>query len=330
MRQSVPASTMVKGLSMTAHGLLVPAAEHVANSEQTARAGPIILSFDVEEHHRIEAASGLAVPTRVQAYYRDRVDVMTRWLLDLLAHRRLHATFFVLGQIAADNPDLVRAIADGGHEVASHGCDHRRLHNITPARFRDDVRRSKDVLEQASGRPVIGYRAPTFSIVPETLWALDVLVEEGYRYDSSIYPVHHDRYGIPLAPRTPFYAEGSRQRILEIPPVTLRMLGVNLPVGGGGYFRILPLFFLHWAISQTRRTEEPPVVMLYFHPWEFDPEQQRLPLQGLGRFRTYVGLNRSRRRMETLLDSYRFTRAADVVQVLEEQPCKTVFRLAAA
>jgi polysaccharide deacetylase family protein (PEP-CTERM system associated) len=235
-----------------------------------------------------------------------------------------------LGSIAQDNPSLVRAVADAGHEVASHGWDHQRLHNLTPARFREDVRRSKDALEQATGRPVVGYRAPTFSIVPETLWALDVLVEEGFRYDSSIYPVHHDRYGIPLAPRTPFYAEGSRHRILEIPPATLSLLGVNLPVGGGGYFRLLPLFFLHWAIRQTRLTGKPPVVMLYFHPWEFDPQQQRLPLTGLRRFRTYVGMNRSRRRLETLLDRYRFARAVDVIELLEEQPHEPVYRLAAA
>jgi polysaccharide deacetylase family protein (PEP-CTERM system associated) len=321
---------MVKGLPMTAHGLLVPATDPVAISAQTATAGPIILSFDVEEHHRIEAAAGLAVPHGLSCHYRDRVDVMTRWLLDRLAERRLHATFFVLGQIAEYNPSLVRAIADAGHEVASHGWDHQRLHNLTPARFRDDVRRSKDVLEQTSGWPVIGYRAPTFSIVPETLWALDVLVEEGYCYDSSIYPVHHDRYGIPLAPRTPFYAEGGRHRILEIPPATLQLFGVNLPVGGGGYFRLLPAFLLHWAISQTRRTGEPPVVMLYFHPWEFDPEQHRLALQGLSRFRTYVGLKRSQRRLETLLDTYRFTRAADVFQILEGQPQEPVYRLSAA
>jgi polysaccharide deacetylase family protein (PEP-CTERM system associated) len=256
---------MVKGLPMTAHALAEPAAE----CDRTATAAPIILSFDVEEHHRIEAAAGIPVPDGLQAHYRDRVEVMTHWLIEQMAERRLHATFFVLGKIAERNPNLVRAIADAGHEVASHGWDHQRLHNLTPARFRMDVSSSKDALEQATGRPVIGYRAPTFSIVPETLWALDILVEEGFRYDSSIYPVHHDRYGIPLAPRTPFYAEGSRHRILEIPPATLRLLGVNLPVGGGGYFRLLPLFFLHWAIGQTRRTGEPPVVMLYFHPWEF-------------------------------------------------------------
>jgi polysaccharide deacetylase family protein (PEP-CTERM system associated) len=321
---------MVKGLPMTAHGLLVPAVEAVADAEQIATPGPIILSFDVEEHHLIEAAAGLDPSDGLREHYRDRVEVMTHWLLDRLAERSLHATFFVLGQIAEHNPVLVRAIADAGHEVASHGWDHERLHNLTPARFREDVRRSKDALEQAAGRPVIGHRAPTFSIVPETLWALDVLVEEGFRYDSSIYPVHHDRYGIPLAPRTPFYAEGNRHRILEIPPATLRLLGMNLPVGGGGYFRLLPLFFLHWAISQTRRTEEPPVVMLYFHPWEFDTEQQRLPLQGLGRFRTYVGLGRSGRRLGTLLDLYRFARACDVANVLEEQPHEPVYRLAAA
>jgi hypothetical protein len=147
---------------------------------------------------------------------------------------------------------------------------------------------------------------------------------------ASIYPVHHDRYGIPLAPRTQFYAEGTRHRILEIPPATIHLLGVNLPVGGGGYFRLFPLFLLHFAIHQTRRTGEPPVVMLYFHPWEFDTEQYRLPLQGLSRFRTYVGLNRSQRRLDRLLATYRFTRAADVAQVLEEQPHEPVCRLAAA
>ena len=315
---------------MTAHGLLVSSAETVADAEQAATPGPIILSFDVEEHHRIEAAAGLEVPEGLPEHYRERTEVMTRWLLDRLAERQLHATFFVLGKIAEYNPALVRSIADAGHEVASHGWAHDRLHTLTPARFRDDVSRSKDALEQATGRPVVGYRAPTFSIVPETLWALDVLVEEGFRYDSSIYPVHHDRYGIPLAPRTPFHAEGSRHRILEIPPATLRLFGVNLPVGGGGYFRLLPLFFLHWAIHQTRRTEELPVVMLYFHPWEFDTEQERLPLPRVKAFRTYVGLKRSRGRLDSLLNEYRFARAMDVAHVLEEHPPQPVFRLAAA
>jgi polysaccharide deacetylase family protein (PEP-CTERM system associated) len=315
---------------MSAHGLLIPARASIPVSRPAEAAGHIILSFDVEEHHRIEAASALEVPVELQAHYRDRVDVMTRWLLDRLAERRLLATFFVVGQIAEFNSHLVRAIADAGHEVASHGWDHQRLHHFTPAQFRADLRRSKAALEQAAGKAVVGYRAPTFSVVRETVWALDVMAEEGLRYDSSIYPVHHDRYGIPLAPRTPFYAEGNRSRILEIPPATLRLGGVNLPVGGGGYFRLLPLFLLHWAIRQTRQTCDPPVVMLYFHPWEFDSEQQRLPLKRLRRFRTYVGLNRSRRRLVRLLNEYRFSRAVDVVDFLAKESAGAVYRVAAA
>jgi polysaccharide deacetylase family protein (PEP-CTERM system associated) len=290
----------------------------------------IILSFDLEEHHRIEAAAGLAVSDAARAHYAQRAEVMTRWILERLDEREARATFFVVGQIAEANPRLIRAIANAGHEVASHGWDHQRVHRFTPDRFRADVRRSKTALEQATGRPVLGYRAPTFSIVPETRWALDILAEEGFRYDSSIYPVRHDRYGIPLAPRTPFYAEGERRRILEIPPATLRLCGANLPMGGGGYFRLLPLLFLHWAIRQTRRTCAPPVVMLYFHPWDFDPEQEKLPLRALNRFRTYVGMNRSRERLARLLDAYRFTRAADVIDQLERGWEAPVFRPAAA
>jgi polysaccharide deacetylase family protein (PEP-CTERM system associated) len=315
---------------MSTYGLLIPDSASIPPFSPPPEAGPIILSFDIEEHHRIEAAAGLEVPTGLQAHYRDRVDVTTRWLLDRLAERPILATFFVVGQIAEFNPQLVRAIADAGHEVANHGWDHQRLHHFTPTQFRGDLRRSKDALEHAAGRAVVGYRAPTFSVVRETAWALDIMAEEGMRYDSSIYPVHHDRYGIPLAPRTPFYAEGIRTSILEIPPATLRFCGVNLPMGGGGYFRLLPLHFLHWAIRQTRRTCDPPVVMLYFHPWEFDPEQQRLPLALLRRFRTYVGLNRSRGRLQSLLDSYRFARAVDVVNSLEGRSQAATFRIAAA
>jgi polysaccharide deacetylase family protein (PEP-CTERM system associated) len=315
---------------MSAHGLAISAAGSLAVSQPAEVAGHIILSFDVEEHHRIEAAAGLETPAQLQAHYRDRVEVMTRWLLDRLAERRAPATFFVVGQIAECNPRLIRAIADAGHEVAGHGWAHQRLHYFTPAGFRADLRRTKETLEQAAGRPVVGYRAPTFSVVRETIWALDIMAEEGLRYDSSIYPVHHDRYGIPRAPRTPFYAEGNRRRILEIPPATLRLFGMNLPVGGGGYFRLLPLHFLRWAIGQTQRTCDPPVVMLYFHPWEFDPQQQRLPLKGLSRFRTYVGLNRSRQRLASLLDDYRFSRAVDVVNFLEERAPGAICRIAAA
>src|SRR5262249_41813180 len=160
-------------------------------------------SFDVEEHYRIEAAYGLTVGPEMQAHCRDRLDVSTRWLLERLDRHGARATFFIVGQIAEHNPGLIRDIHRAGHEVGSHRSHHRRGPRFTPEPFRQDVRRSKDALEQLTGEAVLGYRAPTFSIVRETAWALDVLAEEGFRYDSSIYPVRHDRYGVPKAPRTP-------------------------------------------------------------------------------------------------------------------------------
>src|SRR5262249_4383862 len=156
----------------------------------------------------------------------ERVAVSTRWLLDALAAAEVRATFFIVGQLAQTDPGLVRAIRANGHEVASHGWDHRRVLAMTPRAFREDIRRSKGALEQATGAAVVGYRAPTFSIVPRTAWALDVLVESGLTYDSSIYPVRHDRYGVPDAPRAPFWAIGERHAILELPPATLCIAGV--------------------------------------------------------------------------------------------------------
>jgi polysaccharide deacetylase family protein (PEP-CTERM system associated) len=276
----------------------------------------IILSFDIEEHDRIEAARGLTINGQQQAHYRQRMDYATRWLLDQLAARGAPATFFIVGQIAQTNPGLVRAIAEAGHEVASHSWDHRRVHHFTPETFREDVRRSKDALEQVTGTAVVGFRAPTFSIVRQTLWAIDILAELGMRYDSSIYPVRHDRYGIPDAPRWPFLAKGERHTLLELPPATWRVLGANLPVGGGGYFRLFPLAVMRRGLIQTLRQGQPPVAMLYFHPWEFDPDQERLPLSRLSRFRTYVGLSRSRRRLATLLDQHVFARAVDVAETV--------------
>jgi polysaccharide deacetylase family protein (PEP-CTERM system associated) len=274
----------------------------------------LILSFDVEEHFRIEAAAGLTLDPDRQEHYRERLDASTNGLLDLLAEARARATFFVVGEIAEHNPALIRRIAREGHELASHGWDHRRVHHFTPASFRADVLRSKEALEDVSGEAVVGYRAPTFSITRETAWALDVLADVGMQYDSSIYPVRHDRYGVPAAPRTPFLARGERRTILELPPATLRLFGMNLPMGGGGYFRLFPLFLTRWAIRQAEEGCRPAVANLYFHPWEFDPEQERLPLGGLSRFRTYVGIRRSRGRLAALLARYAFSRAIDVAR----------------
>ncbi len=297
-------------------GLL--AAQHSApRMPQAAPASAqAILSFDVEEHYRIESAAGLTFAEDDRAYYRGRVELATCWLLDQLERFETRATFFVIGEVARQNPALVRAIHRAGHELASHSWDHRRLHALTPDVFREDVRRTKDTLEQLTGEPVVGYRAPTFSLVRQTAWAVEVLAELGMEYDSSIFPVRHDRYGVPDAPRMPFCLRGAGAGLLELPPATLRCLGFNLPVGGGGYFRLLPTFLLQRALAQLDHGTPTSVTTLYFHPWEFDPGQARLPLGPFNRFRTYVGIHRSRPRFVGLLERYRFVRAVDAARQL--------------
>jgi polysaccharide deacetylase family protein (PEP-CTERM system associated) len=280
---------------------------------------PVVLSFDVEEHDRIEAAVGLEIESNLKVDYRQRMRQMTGWILEELAVRNIPATFFILGQVAEKNAGMVRDIHEAGHEVASHGWDHRRIHVMNPESFREDVRKSKDTLEQVTGAAVVGYRAPTFSIVKKTAWALDVLAELGLLYDSSIYPVRHDRYGVPRAPRGPFMARGCHNEILEIPPATVRIGGVNVPMGGGGYFRLLPFPLMKMALSLSRRDPRSGATVLYFHPWEFDPDQPRLPLTRLSRFRTYVGIRHSQRRLTRLLAGYPFMRAVDLARRLQER-----------
>jgi polysaccharide deacetylase family protein (PEP-CTERM system associated) len=195
--------------------------------------------------------------------------------------------------------------------------------------FREDLRKSIDALEQASGAPVVGYRAPTFSLVRKTAWAIDVLAESGIQYDSSIYPVWHDRYGVPSAPRSPFIAQTTSHGILELPPLTLRLLGWNIPVGGGGYFRLLPQFLMRGGLAQAARGGNPPVAMLYFHPWEFDPEQPRLPLKWSSRLRTYAGMLRAKGRLQSMMETFRFSRAIDVARRLAQRSGVLTSRLIA-
>ena len=273
---------------------------------------PVVFTFDIEEHHRIEAASGHDCPPDLKRTYADRMEVCTRWIAGALAEVDAKATFFIVGQIAESHPKLVRDLADAGHEIASHSWDHRRVHHHTPETFREDLRLSKTALEQAGGREVVGYRAPTFSVTRETAWAVDVLAEAGFRYDSSIFPVKHDRYGVPDAPRHPFLVKGPTRSLLEIPPVTWRKFGQNIPAAGGGYFRLFPPAIMRAAIRQTLR-EPTGLPVLYFHPWEFDPGQPKLPLGRLSRFRTYVGIGKSRQRLQALLARYGSVTLAEAV-----------------
>jgi len=291
----------------------------LARSGRRPRPTPlqVVLSFDLEEHHRIESAAALLCHPTWSARYGQRMEDATRWLMDQLAEHRVRATFFILGELGRDHSGLMRDLAGAGHEVASHGWDHRRLQHLTPVAFREDLRRSRDVLEQSTGRAVVGYRAPTFSVVRETSWAIDILAEEGMKYDSSIYPVRHDRYGVPDAPRGPFVVHGSRGQMLELPPATLGLGSLRVPTGGGGYFRLLPTWLLERSLTQAAH-DDPPVAMLYFHPWEFDPDQPRLPLGSMSRWRTYAGIFRTRPRLSRLLASRPFVRAIDVAQSLQD------------
>jgi polysaccharide deacetylase family protein (PEP-CTERM system associated) len=235
-----------------------------------------------------------------------RVEDNTRRVLELFQRHEVHATFFVLGWVAERFPSLVRDITASGHEIASHGFGHERLTNISRTAFRDGIVRTKHLLEDLSGAAVAGYRAPSYSIGPTTLWAYDELREAGYRYSSSIVPIRHDLYGMPAAPRFAFLAEGSG--LLEIPVTTARLWGRNWPCGGGGYFRLLPYALFQSGLRRVNQQEQRPGVF-YFHPWEVDPEQPRVPGVTLkNRVRHYLNLTRTVPRIERLVRDFRFDR----------------------
>jgi polysaccharide deacetylase family protein (PEP-CTERM system associated) len=263
-----------------------------------------VMTIDVEDYFHVSNFE--AVVTRSSWAAREsRVERNTDRLLQTFADADTTATFFVLGWIAERFPHLVTRIVAMGHEIASHGYAHRLVYDQTPGAFREDVRRAKALIEEASGRPVEGYRAPSFSVTSRSLWALDVLIEEGHTYDSSVYPIRHDRYGIPDAPRHPYVVRRPSGALLEIPASTARLGGLNLPIGGGGYFRLLPYQWTRWGIAQVNRTEQRPAVF-YLHPWEIDPEQPRLPAGRIAQFRHYRNLHRTEARLQRLLREFRF------------------------
>ena len=262
------------------------------------------MSIDVEDYFHVSVFDGI-VPRHQWERMESRVVVNTTRLLDIFEEFGVLSTFFVLGWVAERHPDLVRTIANRGHEVASHGYAHRLIYDQTPAAFRSDVRRAKQLLENASGRQVLGYRAPSYSITPRSLWALDVLLEEGYEYDASIFPIRHDRYGIPVSARHPYAIPRSRGALIEVPGSTTRLGLANLPIAGGGYFRILPYWWTRWGIERVNRQEGRPAVF-YLHPWEIDPEQPRLRAGRLGQFRHYRNLRRTELRLRQLLTDFRF------------------------
>lgn len=270
-----------------------------------------VLTVDVEEYFHPNAMDDAVDPSSWDRLPR-RVEGNTYRMLDLLSEHDVRATFFVLGWVAERLPELVREIARRGHEVACHGYAHRLVYRLGAQRFRDDVTRGKGILEDCLGSGIAGFRAASCSIVETTLWALDVLIEEGFEYDSSIFPVRHDIYGIPGFHRFAVRLQRAAGEIIEIPLSTVHLLGRNWPVAGGGYFRILPYWMTRRSVRRLNRHDGEPAIV-YVHPWELDREQPRLPAGALSRFRQYTNLGRTETRLRRLLREFDFAPIRDVI-----------------
>jgi polysaccharide deacetylase family protein (PEP-CTERM system associated) len=266
------------------------------------------LTVDVEDYFQVSALAPY-IPREEWASRACRVEHNLQRILAMFEEHGARATFFTLGWIAERYPHLVREIVARGHELASHGYGHERASDLDEARFLEDVRRAKLMLEDVAGVEVRGYRAPSFSIGSANLWAFDTLARAGYRYSSSIYPIAHDHYGMPDSPR---FAYRVNEQLLEIPATTLRMVGRNLPSSGGGYFRLLPYAVSRWMLQRVNAVDGEPAVF-YFHPWEIDPDQPRLNGIDLRtRFRHYVNLSQMEGKLRLLLADFRWGRMDDI------------------
>ena len=261
------------------------------------------LTVDVEDYFQVAAFEN-NVSADEWDQYECRVAANTHAILDLFAANQVKATFFIVGWIAERYPDLVLEIDSQGHEIGCHSYWHKKIYDLTPAQFREDTLKAKEILEQIIGKPIQGYRAPSYSITRKSLWALDILADLDFRYDSSIFPVYHDNYGIPDAPRFPYSLE--EQGMMEFPISTVRFPCLNLPIAGGGYFRLFPYRLTRLALQRINRKEKQPFIF-YFHPWEIDPDQPRM--QGgscKSKFRHYLNLGRTMNRLQQLLNDFSF------------------------
>lgn len=270
------------------------------------------MTVDVEDYFHVSAFS--ASIDRASWDQRPcRVEANTRRLLDMFDRRGVRATFFVLGWVAERYPALIHDIARRGHEVACHGLTHELVYDQTPTIFREQTHRAKSVLEDIAQTPVLGYRAASYSITARSLWALDILVDLGFAYDSSIFPVRHDRYGMAGASRQPGeIGTPAQRRIVEFPLSTLEVGGVRLPVAGGGYFRLFPYAFTRYAVRRINERDKLPFIF-YLHPWEIDPDQPRIAASALSRFRHYNNLRRCEARLASLLSDFAFDTAQSVL-----------------
>lgn len=274
------------------------------------------ISVDVEDYFHAEAIAR-HIGRDAWDSMESRVVRNTHRVLDLLNAHGVRATFFILGWVAERFPQLVREIHSNGNEIGCHSFWHRLLCGLNPTEFREDTRRAKDIIESAIGAEVIGYRAPSFSVTKRERWALEILSELGFQYDSSIFPIHHDTYGIPDHPRfLSRYGQDKEWNLVELPISTWRLGFINLPFGGGGYLRILPLAYTHRAFRSVNGSDRKPVIV-YFHPWEIDPQQPKLKVSLRSRLRHYTNLNIMRDRIAELLRTYQFV---PLFELLEHEP----------
>ena len=285
---------------------------------------PNALTVDVEDYFHV-AAFASNISRDSWSARESRVVANTKKLLAMFEQFDVRATFFVLGWVAEQHPELVRDIASRGHEIACHGYSHQLVYDQTPEEFYKETLHAKRVLENIAGAAILGYRAASYSITRESLWALDILVELGFAYDSSIFPVHHDRYGIPNAKRTPHLMSTPKDNaIVEWPLSTAKALGLRLPVAGGGYFRLFPYWLTRWGLASINRREQQPFIF-YLHPWEIDPEQPRVSAGRLSRFRHYNNLEKCEGRLRRLLSEFNFGTARDSLVMLGLLPQNVAF-----
>ncbi|HEV7609466.1 MAG TPA: XrtA system polysaccharide deacetylase [Steroidobacteraceae bacterium] len=294
----------------------VTALSSISGSRAILRDASVIqnaFTIDVEDYYHVSALAS-AIPRDTWSSRESRVAASTDRVLALLDERRIKGTFFVLGWVADHVPSLIKRIASLGHEVACHGYSHELIYRQTPEVFAEETRRSKRLLEDLVGMPVIGYRAASFSITPRSRWALDTLIEEGFAYDSSIFPVRHDRYGMPGAARAPGYVDApSGRRIAEFPMSTAAVGPFRVPVSGGGYFRLLPYWFTRSGLRSINQQDGMPFTF-YLHPWEIDSEQPRVKTGFVSRFRHYTNLSKCEARLRQLLGDFRFTTMRNVLR----------------
>ncbi len=264
------------------------------------------LTIDLEEYYHVAAFDHI-IDKHNWENMESRIERNLEKILSILDEYKVKATFFTLGWVAERNPILIRTILNEEHEIASHGFNHTMINHQSRQSFKEDIKKSKMLLEDITGSKIKGYRAPTFSINASSLWALNILHEQGYSYDSSIFPIKHDRYGMPNAKRFPHIIKlNGNDTIKEFPPSTIKFLKWNFPIAGGGYIRLFPLQFIKWGIKRINDVEKQPAV-IYLHPWEFDPEQPRIPAGWLCRFRHYVNLDTTENKLRHLIKYFRFT-----------------------